>query len=415
MNRFATAAALVLLVTPLAVADRGEIEAVLAEMERAVLAGDPRAYLDLVVPADGPEGDPVFRKEQENWAADLTSEHGGPPAEFDLRIAENSEGEFWPLRAEVELVMTWRMKPADGAGRAARERSVSFPAVFKNVDGRWLYAGENWIVFKGDGVVVRTAAGFEEAAKTVVEVWPEVRTHVEDGFGVGGEGLGVQEVKIYGDMRHLQASIYLSYVDGLAGWNEPGESIKFLGPVAGSRRRGSGSEVDADGEDGDGRGGGRASRDIAAVRTLLAHEYGHVATYVMGEHANTMPWWVLEGVAELASEKFNPRLGPATDGVVRRWAEAGALAPWEEISDFRTVPGRYARHVYRQGHHMVAYVSDRFGRDGRNQWLREMATGKTLDEATQAALGMSFEDLDRAWRAELEREAADEEEAGGGE
>lgn len=411
----ATAAVLVFaLATPPAAhaADRAEIEQLLEDMERAVLAGDPAAYLDLVVPADGPDGDPVFRKEQENWAADLTGEHGGPPAEFDLRIGDGSAAEFWPMRAEVELVMTWRMKSMDapGAGRLARQRTISFPAVFKNVEGRWLFAGENWIVFRGDGVVVRTVGGFEETARTVVEVWPEVRAHVEEGFGIAAPGLGVQEVKIYGDMRHLQGSIYLSYMDGLAGWNEPGESIKILGSVGGGSGRRRGGEADREGEGDSGGAGGRAKRGGAALQTLLAHEYGHVATYAMGEHATNMPWWVLEGVAELSSEKFNPRLGPATDNLVRRWAASGTLAPWDQITDFRTVPGRYSGHVYRQGQHMVAYVSQRYGRDGRNRWLREMAGGASLDEATRSALGIPFEDLDSAWRTDLEHAAAEHEE-----
>lgn len=368
-------------------ADRAEIEAVLADISKAVLAGDAAAYLAHIVPADGPEGDPVFRQEQVNWAEDLESDHGGAPAAFSLSIADTAErpAEFWPQRAEFELAMTWTMAAADGK-RPPRERSVSFPAVFKNVDGAWLFAGENWIVIKGEGVVARTVEGFEDVAKRVVEVWPEVRAHVEEGFEIAAPGLPVQEVKIYGEMRHLQASIYLSYTDPLSGWNEPGEAIKIVG---------------------------RHTATAAALKPLLAHELGHVATFSYGPSATDAPWWLVEGVAELASETFNPAMAGMTDNMVHAWARAGNLADWAEISDFRTVPPRLSGHVYRQGHHMLVYISQRHGRAGRNAWLRALAQGRTLDEATRETLGMSFTDLDAAWRAGLmvSEESAGEEPA----
>ena len=380
-------------VLPAVHADRAAIEEVLASMERAVLAGAAAAYLEHVVPADGPDGDPVFRQEQIAWASDLKNDHGGAPASFTLRIADGADrpADFWPQRAEFELVMTWRMGPAkgdaaaDGGGgtrrdsRRERERSVSYPVVFKNIDGRWLYAGENWIVVKGDGVVARTVEGFEDVARLVVEAWPAVKAHVEEGFEIPAPGLPVQEVKIYGDMRHLQSSIYLSYVDSLSGWNEPGEAIKIVG---------------------------RYSSSPAALRPLLAHEFGHVATFSFGPKANDAPWWILEGAAELASEAFNTSLARMTDDVVRAWARSDQLADWSDLADFRTIPPRLGGHVYRQGHHMLAYISSTHGRTARNTWLRALGQGRTLDEATIDALSMTFAELDAAWRAHVTAEPA---------
>lgn len=374
-------AACVLLSAAPALADRTSIEETLAAMERAVLAGDAGAYLDLVIPADGPDGDPVFRQEQVNWAADLQSDHGGAPAEFDLAIADvpDRPPRFWPQRAEFELIMTWRMPPADpvgsaGRARPSRARSISFPVVFKNIDGRWLYAGENWIVFQGEGVTVRTVEGFEDVARRVVDLWPEVRSHVESGFEIPPSGLPHQEVKIYGDMRHLQASIYLSYADPLSGWNEPGEAIKIVGSHSSSP---------------------------AMLRPLLAHECGHVATFAFGPHATDAPWWLVEGAAELAAEAFSPAMSRLTDDLVRDWARSESLADWSDLTDFRTVSPRLSGHVYRQGHHMLAYVSTTHGRAKRNAWLRAIAQGRTLEEATVEALGVTFADLDAAWRADL--------------
>ena len=330
------------------------IESTLESMQAAVLAGDPDAYLAHVATAD-----PVLLKEQANWAADLKLH---VPVAFDLAIDDLEVTGPW---AEGELAMTWTMENVD-------ERRVVYRVGFAEADdGTWQYAGEVWEQVPGKGVIALCADGLQEAAQTAVDVFPEVRAHVEEGFEL--KVPGVQQIKLYRSMRHLQASIYLSYVDPLAGWNEPGESIKIL-----ARRR-----TSAEG-----------------LRVLLAHEFGHVATFVLGDKASAMPWWVLEGVADLSAEGFS-RDRSRTDSLVRSWAQAGTLAPWDEITDFRKTPQKWMMHVYKQGQQFVGYVSDRYGRAGRNAWLAAMARGATLDEATEQALGISFEELDADWRATL--------------
>ncbi|HET9852985.1 MAG TPA: hypothetical protein VFP56_10825, partial [Candidatus Limnocylindrales bacterium] len=56
------------------------------------------------------------------------------------------------------------------------------------------------------------------------------------------------------------------------------------------------------------------------------------------------------------------------------------------------------RNVYPQGYAMVRFVTQRFGRDSRNAWLAKMATEMDIDAATPAVLGLSFDDLDSAFR-----------------
>lgn len=338
---------------------RGALEAVLASMEAAVLAGDQAAYIAHV---DG--ADPIFRKEQENWAADLARHL---PVEFDLSLGEEitalEGGGFLTV-----LTTTWKLEGWE------RARKVDFPARF--VEGgegsarAWRYAGEAWEVLDGERVRVFFPKGREELAGRVAEAFPEVRAHVEEGFEISVDR--VQEVKLYPTMRHLQHSIYLSYTDGLGGWNEPGESVKLL--AGGLNERG--------------------------LKVLLAHEFGHVATFEMGEAANKMPWWILEGSAELASERFG-RGREGVDRRVRGWAKASGLAAWEDIADFHDFPPELMGHVYTQGHHMMGYISDTYGRTKRNAWLRALSTGSTIDGASKAALGLPWEELDRRWRESL--------------
>ncbi len=424
-------------VTPVLGADRPAVERALTEMGQAAAAADVEGYL-----AHVDRSDPIFFKERENWAKDLKRK---TPAAVAFTIASPKKGEkgegvktpeFGEKSAHFEMVTTWTM-PAATAGEKENqkpaERIVSFPVVFVLGDGgKWLYAGEDWLTlesgdaehhnegkldvkkdeeekpaeqldarprdvrFQGPTMMpgagaggakqehrarVRHFAGYEEVARRIVEVLPLVRDHVDEGFGQPVPR--VQEVKLYPSMKHLQESIYLSYVDGLSGWNEPGESIKLLTrPNAGKR----------------------------GLRTLLAHEYGHVATFELGEKANDMPWWVLEGVAELSAERFSS-MGKGAESSVLRWNEKNTLAKWDDLADFHKVqensPRDLQAKVYQQGHHMLMYISERWGRDGRIAWLSAMAKGKTIDEATRAVAGMSFDELDTAWRGRVKELAAE--------
>lgn len=360
---------------PAAAAVRADIRGVLAGMERAVLAGDAEGYARFV-----DRDDPRFLKEQENWAAELRKHR---PTEFALSIGGAREGfeeSFEARRAAFVLVMTYRME----VGHAARMPSgarASWPAVFvkRDPDGdgpepeRWLYSGEEWREVGGPGFVVKFFPGAEETVRDVVTAFPAAREHVNKGFEIGLSD--TQVIKLYDDMEHLKATVYLSMPDTiLGGWNEPEESIKFLT---------------------------RYGHDVRTWTRAFAHEYGHVATWALGPRLRDAPWWVHEGVAELAAEEFDDGRGRSNDAMIRDLARRGKLAAWEEIADYATAAPDVKMLAYHQGRHMVGYVSQQWGRAGRNAWLRRMGAGASLDEATRGEFGMSFAELDAAWRAAL--------------
>jgi hypothetical protein len=353
------------LATPTASPERAaqEIRLTLTEMQRAVLAADQPAYLGCIDASDA-----VFGAEQRAWAADLARHL---PKHFDLTLDEAalalSDG--W---VEAPLTMTWLVdkQPVEGIDPAPRE--VRFTALFSEdpgQPGRWRFAGRKWSAVRGEGARALCAPGLEDIGRMVVDVFPEVRRAVEAEFGVPVEH--EQTVKIYESMRELQASIYLSYTDPLGGWNEPGESIKILVTRRPSR---------------------------ASLRPLLAHEFGHVVTFELGVGSDDVAWWILEGVAEVAAEAVGQ---PPGARIVRRWAADGALADWDAISDFRNTDPQLMRHVYVQGASLVRYLTRQHGAEARLTWLRRLAAGDSLAEATRAACNMSFRDLDAAWRASL--------------
>lgn len=354
-------------------AARASIETLLAEMTAAVEASDVGGYLAHVSPHD-----PVFLYEQRAWAADLR-EH--PVVGFELRLTQPEELEVsehgW---AVGELSVRSKMSER----RPWRE--VRFPARFEPMgtgereDEPWFYAGEHWNIVRDERHgAVNTAMALDEqlpVALQIVELMPDVRTRVDELFGVTNER--EQQIKIYPSMEHLQASIYLSYTEPLGGWNEPGESIKLLAGE-GLRARG--------------------------LRRLLAHEYAHALTFTLGDHATDAPWWVLEGVAEHAAELVT---GPTDrdDRLVAMWSREGQLRDWSQLADFRGEAENHALWVYVQGQSMIDYLTDRFGDDARNQWLTMLCRGASLEEAASHVFGVAFTQLDQDWRATLAQRPA---------
>jgi len=341
------------------------VQRTLDGMSKAAVAGDTEGFLKLVDTSDR-----EFLNEQKYFAKDLARK---PAAAVSATVGEvKLEG----AEARGPVVWTWTMP-----GEGKKERTVKFDGRFVEYGGDWLYAGEVWDTHEAPGVIVYHPGGMDELASRTVRAFEAVRERVEEGFGLTGAELPnrTQKIKLYGSMRHLQQSICLAYEDGLSGWNEPGESIKLLA--------------------------GRNS-EVEGLKSLLAHEYGHVATFELGPKSNEMPWWILEGVAELSAE-FAAN-GRGADRTVARWAKQGKLVAWEDLADFHTVKPKDQGHVYSQGHHMVAYISGRWGRVKRNDWMRAMGAGKTLDQATTDVLDMPFAQLNDEWRASLPAEEAKE-------
>lgn len=350
--------------TPAAPADVEAGEALLRRLVQATMDADVAAYLACVTTTDA-----VFRMEERHWIEDVVTNR---VMRFSLAAEEWSRAGD---ELRCTLTATWSMNEKDA-------RELTFPARFVAGESGWLYAGRVWERLEGEHCVVLFTPERAEVAQTVMEVFPGVMDTVNIDMELG-EAVAhhVQEIKIYDSMKELQYSIFPSYVDGLGGWNEPGEAIKIL-----TGRR-SGPE---------------------GLRSLLAHEYGHVGTFVMGEKATEAPWWMLEGVAELVAEPFSN----SRERVQRRvlgWAKEGNLAKWEDMFHFPLPDKKWGGHVYTQGHHMMMFIHDTYGRTPRNQWVRLLSQGHSLEEASQQALGLSFEALDRDWRAALEQAVAEDE------
>jgi hypothetical protein len=349
---------------------RDQIQAALDAMSKAVLAGDPKAYADCIAPRS-----PFFTVEQAEWAKDLLKPETRPVAFTATVTADGTvdgNGWFGPVR------FAWTM-PTTGEAKTSKEAAVEFDILMTHTgDGFWKYAGEAMDALDADPKAVRATIHYPKGAKTpppaarqIAQAFPIAKAHVDEFFGQAIDR--VEEIRLYDRRDVLQFSVYPSMFQTdttLSGWSETGQSIKFLTNYA---------------------------RDEKGWTAAFAHEYGHVATWNLGDKAAAMPWWVQEGIAELAAETYTG--GRARiDPIIVAWAKRDGLATWDELADYRKTPQDKRRHPYHQGHHMVGFIHDTFGREKCIAWITSMAKGSSVDQAAREVLAQPFADLDRAWR-----------------
>ena len=79
----------------------------------------------------------------------------------------------------------------------------------------------------------------------------------------------------------------------------------------------------------------------------------------------------------------------------------GTLVNWDELSDFDTTPPDKFDYAYLQGWSMMRYLTGTYGRDARNSFLHDLASGMSFDDACRQAFGSSFAQIDAAWRTML--------------
>jgi hypothetical protein len=340
--------------------DAAEITALLDRMEDAVRAQDKDTYLSY---AD--LSDPVFALEHTRWADDWAGR--APVKRFDLMVdhlvIEGSE-------ATADLKMFWSLRDDPTNRRAV------LPVLFRRDDhGVWRYAGEQWTSTETEHFIVRAAPGLEEMAGTVTAMLPDVYDWVTTSLDY--TPTGDVEIKLY-DSREALAAVTLLSLPPITGWNEPGESLKLAA--------------------------GAASMTEEYLRFVLAHEFTHKLTFDMaGNSHGCYPWWLEEGIADyVAFSAGSGDQGIYYMDLVRGWQAAGELAPWDTISDFENTPLELWDYVYAQGYVFVRYVTEVYGADQRNQWLRVMAD-LPLDESTQEVFEISFDELNQDfldWLAE---------------
>jgi hypothetical protein len=332
-----------------------EIGFLVESMAANVRIGNRTDYLALVDLID-----PGFAREHSRLADEWSGLH--PVPDYTLRVEDL---EIEGATATGSLTATWTN--FEGDARTATWLG-SFGRGGSGSSG-WRYAGEVWETTDVPHFEIRIAPGLDAELPRVTEDLPAVYDHVTDALDyVPGAPL---VIKLYADGPALAANTLLSLPD-IRGWNEPGEALKL-----------------------------RVDPEDPYMTPVIAHEMTHFASFDRaGTKRTKMPWWLDEGLASYVARKFDTIQSDSDPALetVAAWLADGTLVEWDRMAVYETTPMELWRNVYPQGYAMVRFVTQRFGRDSRNAWLAKMATEMDIEAATPAVLGLSFDDLDSAFR-----------------
>ncbi len=125
-------------------------------------------------------------------------------------------------------------------------------------------------------------------------------------------------------------------------------------------------------------------------------------SFEFGEQIINAPWWSLEGIAELASDPYKSTAPDEREIGIAQQVARGDRRTWTQLSDFKGEALNHGSYVYAHGWSMVRFITNRFGQRARNDWFAAMGSGQSVNDATESVLGMSIDDLDRAWEAEMQ-------------
>ena len=157
--------------------------------------------------------------------------------------------------------------------------------------------------------------------------------------------------------------------------------------------------------------GGKAFPELALVLTAIAddsiaeeeikriipHELSHLLLYQATRNPyNTPPAWLDEGLAT-----YNQQVqDPSEEDMLRQAVEEGGLIPLRALSGSFGADEEEAVLSYAESRSVVEFImtDSRYGPDRLARTIAAFRQGVTYDEALQAGLGVTVDELDRQWR-----------------
>ncbi len=340
-----------------------ELSRSVARMEQAVLAGDYDTYMSYVS-----QDDPVFWQDHAYWAQDWDTH---PLGVFNIELFNIQSNS--PDTAQARMTILWRQGDISGGSTVTM--------TFKRQGDRWLLAGELWKTADTPGIrfyyFSHDALDNQSQADHVIEYLPSIYARLTREFDFVPQATA--HIKMYETpvMLHNWTRISKPTLDV---WNEPGESIKItLGPS-----------------------------DLPPHESEIAREYTRFLLFEMGgsQHGD-YPWWFETGMAEYGSYMFqtfsrrNRMLKQIAALTFAGENDELQLCDWSDLeSEPDFFPDAQAMAIG-QTFTLFDYITETFGTEARNTWIKAIVDGETVAEATQAHLGVNFEEVDAGWRAWL--------------
>ena len=138
------------------------------------------------------------------------------------------------------------------------------------------------------------------------------------------------------------------------------------------------------------------NRNPLDLQATVAHEITHIVLeHRTGNSFGGLPAWLHEGLATTVESEIVARF--PYDDIMTRIVAQDEFVSLRGITGSFPAASRAALNAYAQSNSLVAYIIETWGREGVAQLLEAYAGGVSDNEAVQAALGISLEELDRAW------------------
>lgn len=141
------------------------------------------------------------------------------------------------------------------------------------------------------------------------------------------------------------------------------------------------------------------------AKRIIPHELSHLVLYQATRNPyNSPPAWLDEGIAVHNQESHDP----GEEQALQEAAEEGRLVPVKALSGSFGADETTAQLSYAQGRSVVEFILNdkRYGAEKLARTVGAFREGVTYDEALQAGLGVTVDELDSQWRASLPYEIA---------
>lgn len=284
-----------------------------------------------------------FAKEQKNWFNDAIQSID--KGSYHLSIEK--WGRSQKGAQEIFLKQMYSMK--------GKIHSLSYLERFVWTQAGWKDSDTPFITMKGDHLVIKyTAVDLEPLAK-------EALNSVEKGISFFNKRYGWQpntmlEVKLYDNPEQFRQSIKLSLPQWAVGWNEYGESIKFIGSK---------------------------KWDKTIFASGLLHETTH---QMLGDMTNdNASYWMQEGLATYYEQYFYPHL--------RLFPDQSDKPTWtiSEMSkiNLEGLSDKKAYQYYEQANSIVAFIISKYGEQKINLIMNSLNKQPYLEGTTSEKLKTS--------------------------
>ncbi len=136
------------------------------------------------------------------------------------------------------------------------------------------------------------------------------------------------------------------------------------------------------------------------IKRVVPHELSHLALYQATRNPyNSPPAWLDEGLAVRNQQAHDPQEAES----LKQAAEGGGLTPLKALSGSFGADENTALLSYAESRSAVDFIlnDNRYGPQKFARTIAAFHNGVTFDEALQAGLGITVDELDKEWRASL--------------